>query len=402
MLDKRLLFILITIFLDTLGIGLLVPSFPKIVGRFASDPSVVSEYFGLFVASYALMQFIAAPILGALSDQWGRKIILLCSLLGAALDYLFMAYAPSFGWLLVGRMLSGLTGASMTVATSYIVDISDTKNRSQNFGLIGAAWGLGFIAGPVMGAALDLLSPQAPFHVAATLNLFTFLFGLFVLPESLSEANRRQLKLAELNPFRSILKILKNAHVAPFVWIYFLIFLAGQALPVNWTLYTQLKFQWTPLQLGFSLSFMGIVIAISQVTLTRYLIPRLGEERSVSVGIFFYIVSFFFFSLASQAWMLYGTILLFAFTGITNPAIQALMTKQTPVNQQGELQGSLVSLGSLTSVIAPLFFTPIFVQFTENNRAYYFPGIIFLMASLISTFTLLLWLVLRRRGLVKA
>ncbi|HEY8271823.1 MAG TPA: TCR/Tet family MFS transporter [Pseudobdellovibrionaceae bacterium] len=394
--EKSLLFILATILLDTIGIGLLVPIFPKIITRFATEPGAVSKYFGFFVGSYALMQFIAAPVLGALSDRFGRKRILLISLMGAALDYLFMAYAPTIELLILGRVIAGLTGASMTVASSYVADISDEKSRSHNFGLIGAAWGLGFIAGPLLGALLDLVGPKAPFFTAALLNLLNFFFGIFVLPESLSQEKRRALVLKRLNPLRSIIKILKPSKIAIYVWLYFLIFLAGQSLPINWNLYTEMKFHWSSLELGVSLSFMGVIVALSQGLLTRYMIPRLGEERAITVGILFYAISFLLFSLSTQSWMLYVTILIFSLTGIAIPSIQSLMSRNTPANEQGELQGSLVSLGSLSSVVAPLIFTPLFIHFTRTGAPFFFPGVIFSVASGISLFTLALWFYYQR------
>jgi DHA1 family tetracycline resistance protein-like MFS transporter len=387
----NLLFILVTVFLDTIGIGLLVPIFPKIIQRFATDTQTVSEYFGLFVASYAMMQFLAAPVLGALSDRFGRKIVLLGSLLGAAIDYLFMAFAPSIQLLLLGRLIAGLTGASMTVASSYIADVSIEDERAKNFGLIGAAWGLGFIAGPTLGSLLDWFGPWTPFIFASLLNLANFIFGLVVLPESLPPEKRRALNFKKLNPLRSVLHILRPSKIAVFVWIYFLIFLAGQAFPVNWTLFTQLKFNWTPLELGFSLSFIGIIVALSQGFLTRYLIPKIGETKSVSLAILFYGICFLLFSIVNQSWMIYLVIPLFSLTGVATPSLQVLIARQTPNNEQGELQGSLVALGSLASVIAPLVFTPIFVYFTKAETSYYFPGVIFFLAAGISFFTLALW-----------
>ncbi|MGZ3743090.1 MAG: TCR/Tet family MFS transporter [Pseudobdellovibrionaceae bacterium] len=393
---KSLLFILATIFLDTIGVGLLVPIFPKIIARFATEPEIISRYFGLFLGSYALMQFLAAPVLGALSDRFGRKGILLISLMGAALDYLLMAYAPRIELLILGRIIAGLTGASMTVASSYVADISDEKNRTHNFGLIGAAWGLGFIAGPLLGALLDLLGPKAPFFAAALLNLLNFFFGIFVLPESLSKEKRRALVLAKLNPLLSIIKILKPSRIAIFVWLYFLIFLAGQALPINWTLYTEIKFHWSSLELGISLSFMGVIVALSQGVLTRYLIPRWGEEKAITIGIVFYAVCFLLFGLSTRSWMLYGTILMFSLTGVAIPSIQSLMSRSIPTNEQGELQGSLVSLGSLASVIAPLMFTPLFIQFTKTGAPLFLPGVVFFLACGISLFTLAIWFCYQR------
>jgi DHA1 family tetracycline resistance protein-like MFS transporter len=302
-----------------------------------------------------------------------------------------MAFAPNVGWLLVGRLIAGLTGASMTVASSYLSDITPPEKRSERFGLIGAAWGLGFIAGPLIGASLDLISPQAPFFVAATLNFTLFFFTLLVLPESLPNDQRRTLHFGDMNPFLSLTKIFKQKNIAIFVWIYFFLFFAGQSLGVNWPLYTQLKFRWTPMQLGFSLSLIGLIIAISQTVLTRWLIPRMGERKSITLGLFFYTLCFFLFSVSDKDWMIYATIILFAFTGVSTPALQSLMTQGTPPDRQGELQGSLVSIGSGTAVLAPLIYTPLFTEFTKPQNPYYFPGVDFLLASLITAIVLVAW-----------
>lgn len=389
--DRRILFILFTVFLDTLGIGLLVPIFPNIISRFSASQEALSEQFGLFVGAYAFMQFFAAPILGALSDRFGRKPILLGSLLGAAIDYLLMGFAPTFTLLLIGRIIAGLTGASMTVASSYIIDISNPTERTKRFGYIGAVWGLGFIAGPLLGSALHWIGPQTPFLVAAFLNFLNFIFGLGVLPESLSVRDRRPLSWPLLNPFRSIIGLLRPSAKSFYVWIYFLLFLAGQVFPVNWTLYTQTKFGWTQLQLGFSLSMIGVVIALSQASLVGLLTRRLGETRAITLGLFFQALTFFLFAVASEPWMIFAIIVLFALTGPAGPALQTLISHNTPPNEQGELQGQLVSLGSLSSVIAPVFSTPLFAYFSTRTSVVYFPGIVFFVSSLISFGAFLLW-----------
>ncbi len=384
-------FIFVTILLDAIGMGLLIPVLPDVLRRFVSEPALISEYFGYFIGAYALMQFVASPILGSLSDRYGRKSILLISLLGAGLDYIFMAFAPTLALLFVGRVISGLTGASMTVASSYMADISDDKNRSANFGMIGAAWGLGFIAGPLLGGLLSSLGPLAPFLVAAGLNILNFLFGVFVLPESLPQEMRRKVQLQNLNPFVSVYKILKPSAFVVLIWIYFLLFLAGQVHPVNWTLYTQTKFGWTSWEVGLSLSFVGVVLAISQGFFTRFIIPRLGEEKSLTFGLIVYTTAFAMFGLATQGWMMYPIVVFFGLSGVAIPALQSIVARHVPPNEQGELQGSLVSLGSLSSILAPALFTLLFVSFTKSKEQLYFPGAAYLAASLICLFALLVW-----------
>lgn len=381
-------FIFVTILLDAVGLGLLIPVLPDVLRRFSSDPTFVSERFGWFIGVYALMQFAASPVLGSLSDRFGRRSILLTSLLGAALDYLFMAFAPTLGLLFLGRLISGLTGATMTVASSYMADVSDDSNRSANFGMIGAAWGLGFIVGPLLGGLLGSLGPKAPFLAAALLNCVNFLYGLAVLPESLPPERRRAVDLRGLNPARSIARILSPSPFVALVWVYFLVFLAGQVHPVNWTLYTQTKFQWTSWQVGLSLSFVGVMIAAGHGWLTRLLVPRLGEERALTVGLCVNGLSFALFGLAARGWMMYAVALLFAVSGITMPALQSILARHTPPGRQGELQGSLVALGSLSSILAPLLFTRLFVHFTKPGAPVYFPGAAYLGASAIVWATL--------------
>jgi DHA1 family tetracycline resistance protein-like MFS transporter len=389
-------FIFVTILLDAAGLGILIPVLPDVLRRFSDDPAVVSRNFGWFISAYALMQFAASPVLGSLSDRFGRRSILLSSLLGAALDYLFMAFAPTLPLLFLGRAISGLTGASMTVASSYMADISDDKSRSANFGMIGAGWGIGFIVGPLVGGLLSSLGPKAPFIAAAVLNLVNFLYGWLLLPESLPPERRRKVAARELNPVASILRVAKPSAFAPFIWIFFLVFLAGQIHPVNWTLYTETKFGWSSWQVGLSLSFVGVMIAVVQGGLTRVIVPRLGERLALTVGLSVFAVSFALFAFASKGWMMYAIVVLFSLSGITMPALQSILAKHVPADRQGELQGSLVSLGSLASILAPLIFTTLFVRFTSGGGVH-FPGAAYLGAAAICCFTLAFRLTVARR-----
>lgn len=373
--------ILITIFLDSLGIGLLVPILPDILRRFTGDAAEVALFYGYFLSAYAAIQFLAAPVLGSLSDRYGRRHVLLVSLLGAGIDYLIMAFAPTLTVLFVGRVISGLSGASMTVASSYMVDISDETSRSKNFGLIGAAWGLGFIIGPVIGGIFQYFGPSGPFLAAALMNLANFAFAWFLLPESIHPKNARPMTLASINPFLSLIKILKPSTKATYVWIYFIAYFASQVHAVNWTLYTQLKFGWTPLQVGISLAFFGITNAATQILLPRYLVPLIGEYRIFIFSLIMSSVSFILIGLSSTTWQLYGVMVLFAFSAMTFPALQSIISRDTPANEQGELQGSLISLGSLTAVLAPFVFTFIFARFSDSKAAFYYPGAAYIAAG---------------------
>lgn len=391
---KSIYFIFTTIVLDMLGIGLIIPVLPDVIRRFVTDPAELTRLFGYFVSIYALMQFFASPILGSLSDRFGRRSILLVSLCGSAIDYFFMAWAPTLPLLFIGRTISGLTGASMTVANSYIADISDDTNRSANFGLIGAAFGIGFIAGPIIGGLLGHYGPTIPFIGAAVLNLLNFIFGLFILPESLAPQLRRPFEFKKLNPFSSLVKILKPSPLLIFVITYATMFLAGNVHPSIWTLYTEYKFAWTPLQVGLSLSFVGLIQGFSQAVLTKKLVPLWGEAKALKIGLAFNFLGFLLFGLITQGWMVYGVMIVSALAGLTAPCLQSMLTKQVEPNRQGELQGDLVSLTSITSIVAPLLYTTTFNWAIKPNSPVPFVGLPYFLAAL---FVFCCWVLLSRR-----
>ena len=382
---KSIYFIFATIVLEMLGIGLIIPVLPDVIRRFSSDPNTVTELFGYFVAIYAFMQFFASPILGSLSDRFGRRPVLLSSLFGASIDYIFMALAPTLPLLFLGRVISGLTGAGITVANSYIADISDDSNRSANFGTISAAFGIGFIAGPLIGGALGHISPIAPFFAAAGLNFINFLFGYFVLPESLSAEHRRLVDFKKLNPFSSIKKLLENKSILYFILAYALLFLAGNVHPSIWTLYTEHKFAWTSLQVGLSLSFVGVVSVFSQVVLTKKLVPKWGESKALKVGLVFNTLGFLFYGLAPYGWLMYVVMLTSCLSALAMPCLQSLMTKQVAPDRQGELQGGLVSLSSISSICAPLLYTGAFNWAVRPDRnSTFLVGLPYFIAAVIA------------------
>lgn len=382
-------FIFATILLDCLGIGVIIPTLPDVVRRLATDPAVVNDYYGYFMSAYAAMQFIASPILGSLSDRFGRRPILLISLFGAGLDYLLMAFAPNLIVLFIGRIISGLSGASFTVATSYIADVSDDSNRSANFGLIGAAFGAGFIIGPLVGGLLGKFGPTAPFIAAAVLNLLNFAFGFFVLPESLPRENRRPFGASGLNPLRSLVKILRPSPILLLILAYGLQVLSGQVHPTIWVLYTEHRFGWTPFEIGMSLAFVGLSAIVVQGYLTRILIPRLGEERALKIGVVIELSSYLLYGLAFQGWMVYGIMAYGALSGLAQPAIRSLISKDTPPQEQGELQGSLTSITSLMAILAPLLYTQSF-DWAVKREPPLSPGMPYFIATGVALFTFLL------------
>lgn len=397
--QKSIYFIFITIVLDMLGIGLIIPVLPDVIRRFSVDPSEVNHLFGYFVATYAAMQFLASPVLGNLSDRFGRRPVLLVSLFGASIDYLFMAFAPSLKFLFVGRVISGLTGASMTVANSFMADISDDSNRSANFGLIGAAFGLGFIVGPLLGGALGHFGAHIPFLAAAALNFINFIFGVFILPESLSFEKRRSIEWSKFNPFSSVVKILKPSVILSYVVIYLLLFLAGNVHPSIWTLYTEHKFAWTSLQVGISLSFVGLIYGFSQAVLTKKIVPIWGETKALQVGIFFNAIGFVLYAVAPYGWMMYAIMIVSSLSGLAMPCLQSMMTKLVEPNRQGELQGGLVSLSSVASIFAPLIYTNTFNWSIQSGSWLKFEGLPYLIAAII---VFVGWLVLQRKQRFKS
>ncbi len=372
MIKKReagILFIFITILLDAIGIGLIVPILPEVIRKFGHDEAFVSSYFGYFISIYSFMLFIASPFLGSLADRFGRRPILLVALCGAGLDYLLMAFAPNLTLLFIGRIISGLSGASITVASSYIADISNDQNRTKNFGMIGAAFGVGFVLGPALGGLIGTYGANLPFIVAAILSLLNFIFGLFVLPESLPvEKRKKEINFQKMNPFPSVYKAFFKTKTSALIWVFFLTNLAGQSHPSIWALYTHYKFGWDSLQIGLSLTMVGLAFGLGQGVSTQIITKKIGEYKSLLYGTFVLIISFLFYALSSRPWMLYATISLLLFTSIVMPSLQSLIAKDVSPEEQGELQGTLVSITSLTSILGPLYYTSLFSYFTHQNH----------------------------------
>lgn len=384
-------FIFITLLIDVIGLGIIIPVLPKLIQTLIhGNLSEASRYAGLLTLAYAFMQFIFAPVLGNLSDKFGRRPVLLGSLLGFGIDYLFLAFAPSINWLFVGRAIAGITGASFTTASAYIADISTPEKRAQNFGMIGVAFGIGFIIGPVIGGILGKYSTQLPFIAAAVLALCNALYGYFVLPESLDKAHRRPFDIKRANPLGSLLQIKKYPSVLGLAASLFLVYFAAQAVQSVWTFYTFSKFGWNETMVGYSLGFIGLMIAIVQGGLIRVVIPKLGQQRSIWVGLLLYGIGLILFALASKGWMMFAFTAVYAMGGIAGPALQGLMTGQVPANEQGELQGGLTSLASLSTIFGPLTMTYIFYFFTNSKAPVYLPGAPFILGAILMLLSTLL------------
>jgi len=381
-------FIFITILIDVIGFGIIIPVFPQLLQHLLhvtdrTDISSISKYAIAMTLLYAGMQFVFAPVLGSLSDHYGRRPILLFSLLGFGLDYIFLAFAPSIGWLFVGRTISGITGASFTTAAAYMADISDEKNRAQNFGMIGAAFGIGFIIGPMLGGLLGEYGARIPFLVSAGLALINALYGYFVLPESLDKEHRRAFDWKRANPIGSLMNLKRYPAVIGLIISLIFIYLAAHSVQSNWSFANITKFGWTPKTIGISLGLVGLLVGLVQGLLIRVVNPKLGNEKSVYIGIALYAVGLSLFAFATQGWMMFVFLIPYCLGGISGPALQALISAHVPKNEQGELQGSLTGLNSLTTIIGPPIMIGLTSYFSVKNSAthIYFPGAAFLLGS---------------------
>ncbi len=377
-------FILVTVLIDMLGIGLVIPVLPKLVTTmYGGNISEGSTVFGWFVASYALMQFVFSPVLGNLSDAYGRRPVILLSLLGAGLDYLLMAMAPSLGWLFVGRVISGITGANIAAANAYVADVSPPEDRARNFGMIGACFGVGFIIGPALGGLLGGFGLRVPFIAAAILTLCNWLYGCFVLPESHAKERRRPFDWSRANPLSSLGALGRYPIVLGLAAVITLERLAHDALPSTWVLYTTYRFNWTELDNGLSLALVGVMYAVVSGGLTGVIVKKLGERRSLITGLMIGSTTFLMYGLASRGWMLYLIIVIGSAGGIAVPALQSLISKATPATEQGAVQGALSSIQSMAAIIGPLMATGLFGYFTSASAPVKLPGAAFIVSSML-------------------
>lgn len=384
-------FIFITLLLDVIGIGLIIPVFPQLIEQLiGGNISQASQWSGWLTFAYAIMQFVCAPIIGNLSDKYGRRPVLLLSLLGFGIDYIFLALAPTIWWLFVGRIIAGVFGASMTTATAYIADISTKENRAQNFGMIGAAFGVGFIIGPALGGLLGEIGPRVPFVAAAILTFVNVIYGYFVLPESLDKEHRRAFEWRRANPLGSLMQLRKYKGLGGLIIALVFLYIASHSVQSTWTFINIEKFNWSTSMIGISLTVVGVLVAAVQGGLIRFINPKLGNEKSIYVGFLLYAVGLFLFAFASESWMMFAFLVPYCLGGIAGPALQAIMSGNVPQNEQGELQGALTSLMSVTAIIGPIFMTNLFAWFTRPGATIKFAGAPFLAGAVLMLISVLI------------
>ena len=392
-------FILVTLFIDILGIGIIVPILPVLIREFlGGNNAQAAVYYGVIISTYATMQFLCAPVLGALSDRYGRRPVILVSLFGLGIDYLIQGWAPSIGWLFLGRIIAGIMGASITTANAYIADVSTPQTRAQNFGFVGAAFGLGFIFGPVLGGLLGAISLRLPFFVAAGLALVNWLYGFFVLPESLAPEHRSTVSWRKMNPLASLRRLGTYPLVAGLAVAFLFATMAQRGLENVWILYTGFRYGWDLLTNGLTLGLVGVMAVLVQGLLIKPIVARIGERRSITLGLTVSTLAFLAYGLASQGWMVPVIIVFGALAGVALPTIQGLVSGTVLPSEQGKIHAAFTSLTSLTAIFSPLIFTAgLFSFFTSAAAPVILPGAPFFLGSLLFLVSLGLLVRLFRR-----
>lgn len=394
-----MIFIFATLLIDILGIGLVIPVLPELVKEFTGgDVTAAGRWYGVLAAVYALMQFFFAPILGALSDRFGRRTVLLLSLFGLGIDYIVMGLAPSLAWLFVARLISGIMGASITTGNAYIADISTPDTRARNFGLVGVAFGTGFVFGPALGGLLGGIHLRLPFFVAAGLALVNWLYGYFVLPESLPRNLRSPFSWRKVHPLGSVALLRRYPLVAGLAVAFVLMSLAQRGLESSWVLYTGYRYGWDEQANGLALSLVGIMAIIVQGLLVKPVVGRLGERRTILFGFFWGTLVYLGYGLAPKGWVILVAIVVGSIAGVAGPAVQSLVAGSVPPSDQGKVQGALTSLMSLSSIVAPLVFVSgLFSFFTSDAAPFELPGAPFLLGSVcFLSAGLFIWRLFRR------
>ena len=377
-------FILVTVFIDVLSFGLIIPVLPRLIVDLSDgDTARAARVFGLFGTVWALMQFIASPIIGSLSDKVGRRPVILLSCLGLGLDFVFMALAPTLSWLFVGRVISGVTAATIATAGAYIADVSPPEKRAANYGMIGAAWGAGFIVGPALGGLLGQANPRLPFWVAAGLALLGVAYGFFVLPESLPPDKRAAFSWMKANPVGSLALLRSHHELLGLATVNTFYLLAHHVLPSVWVLYTAYRYGWSTGMTGLALAGVGMGNIIVQVLVVRRAVAAFGERITLLLGLSFGAAGFAIWGLAPDTRVFWLGLPVFSLMGLVGPAVQALMTVRVQPHEQGQLQGANSSIMGLTGLVGPGLFTLTFAYFIGAGTRWHIPGASFLLASVL-------------------
>ena len=380
-----LVFIVITVLIDIIGFGLILPVLPRLLVELTGDTVNQAAIDGGWLAFvYAVMQFVCAPLLGNLSDRYGRRPVLLFAVGALGVDYIVMGFAPTLAWLFLGRTIAGIAGASFTPAYAYVADVSPPEKRAQSFGLISAAFGVGFILGPALGGLLGQLGTRTPFFAAAALSLVNLVYGTFVLPESLPPEARRPFEWRRANPLGTLLQMRKHPVVLGLLGALFLWMVAHQVMPSTWTFYTKFRFGWSEAMIGASLATAGVVMAVSQATLMRVLVPRLGERRTALTGIAVASVGYFGYGIATASWMMFAWLATWFLGALVMPSTNALMSHRVEKSAQGELQGAVASLFGLSSIVGPPLMTQLFGRFSAPDAPLHLPGAAFFASTLLA------------------
>lgn len=376
-------FILVTVLIDAISFGIVIPVFPDLIKTMQGcDDGAAAVITAWMMACFAIAQFVFSPVQGSLSDRFGRRPILLASLFGFGLDYLLLAFAPTIAWLFAGRIIAGILGASYTTALAYVADVSTEENKAKNYGKLGAAFGLGFILGPGIGGLLGEVNLKLPFILGAVLSLVNWLYGYFILPESRKPENINRFEKKSFIPGISLVQAFKYKTILGLMVSFFLLYLAAQAVMTNWSFYTIHKFNWGKTQIGISITVVGLMVAFVQGFLVRIVNPKLGNHRSVTLGLLLYAFGMLGFGLAPSGWVMLISIVPYCLGGINGPAMQAMMSNHVPANEQGKLQGVITSMQSLTSILGPVLMGGLFDYFTSEGNPYV-PGAAFIAGTVL-------------------
>ncbi len=384
------MFVIITVAIDMLAFGLIIPVVPTLVqelGNISAERATL--YIGGLGTTYAFMNFLFGPMLGALSDRFGRRPVLLASIATLSIDFLIMGFANSIWLLFLGRALSGISGATYSTANAYIADVTEPENRGKAFGMVGAAFGFGFIFGPVMGGILGEFDPRAPFFAAAALALLNFCYGFFVLPESLEEEHRRPFVPSRSNPFGAVKHFSKLPHVSWFLVSAGVFFLAHTVYPSTWPIHGEIRYDWSPKEIGLSLGLVGLGAAVVQAGLIGIALKRFGAVRTALYGIIINALALFAYAFAGFGWVVFLIIPIGALGGVASPTLNSLMSTVTPKNAQGELQGASASLNSFAMIFGPMIMAGALFYFTEPGTPLHFPGAAFLLAGILTAFSII-------------